>query len=110
MTRNAQGSLFGDTGMAAPAKPSSPDPQAIRARLDRLVQMLRSAGTMPFSDRDQRMWQAVVPNMARWLPDEEAEAFCVAFAVEMERLGIARGTVFAAPADGAQASRETTVA
>ena len=42
---------------------------------------------MPLSDRDLRMWQTVVPNMTRWLPDDEADAIRTEFAHELERLG-----------------------
>jgi hypothetical protein len=38
------------------------------------------------SERDARMWQSVFPNMANWLPDEEANQLRLEFAQEMERL------------------------
>ncbi len=41
---------------------------------------------MPWSERDARMWQTVFPNMANWLPHDEAEQLRAAFAREMERL------------------------
>ncbi|MDG4609967.1 MAG: hypothetical protein P9C48_12640 [Defluviicoccus sp.] len=82
-----QGSLFGEGRMAPPARQSTPDPEAIRARLRRLLDMLRASERMPLSDRDVRMWQTVVPNMTRWLPDEDARAIRAEFAAEMERLG-----------------------
>jgi hypothetical protein len=88
MTLDAQGSLFGDGGMAAPARTSAPDPQAIRSRLGRLIETLREAESMPLSDKDMRMWQTVVPNMTRWLPDDEADAIRSEFASEMDRLGV----------------------
>ena len=87
MTLEAQGSLFGDGGMAAPARTSAPDPQAIRGRLGRLLETLRESESMPLSDKDMRMWQTVVPNMTRWLPDDEADSIKSEFANEMERLG-----------------------
>ena len=87
MTVDSQGSLFGEGRMAATARTSLPDLQAIRERLDRLLETLRASETMPLSDRDLRMWQTVVPNMTRWLPEEEAEAVRIEFAHEMERLG-----------------------
>lgn len=68
MSVDPQGSLFGDGRMAPAARRSTPDPQAIRGRLGRLLETLRSSQTMPLSDRDVRMWQTVVPNMTRWLP------------------------------------------
>lgn len=93
----AQGNLFGtpqlnifDEGLMAPSpapRPSTPDPAAIRERLDRLLGTLRVAEAMPFSERDARMWAAVVPNMTKWLPETEAQAVRDDFAREMERLG-----------------------
>jgi hypothetical protein len=41
---------------------------------------------MPWPERDARMWQTVFPNMANWLPHDEAEQLRAAFAREMERL------------------------
>ena len=87
MNAKAQGSLFGEGRMTPPQRASTPDPEAIRGRLDRLLATLRSAETMPLSDRDARMWAVVVPNMSKWLPSAEAEAICAAFAREIERLG-----------------------
>ncbi|SUS07133.1 conserved hypothetical protein [uncultured Defluviicoccus sp.] len=87
MSMDAQGSLFGEGRMAPPTRQSTPDPEAVRGRLHRLLEVLRAAEHMPLSDRDVRMWQTVVPNMTRWLPDEDARAICAEFAAEMERLG-----------------------
>ena len=90
MTLDDQGSLFGEGRMTPLARAApAPDPEAIRRRLDRLIGTLREAVAMPLSDRDARMWRTVVPNMTKWLPEEEAEAIRIAFAREMERLGAA---------------------
>jgi hypothetical protein len=35
------------------------------------------------------MWQTVFPNMAKWLPEDEAEQLRFEFAREMERLKLA---------------------
>lgn len=86
MTTEAQGSLFGEGRMTPPQRSSTPDPDAIRRRLGSLLAKLQSADEMPFSDRDARMWTAVVPTMTKWLPDAEAQAVRAAFAREMERL------------------------
>ncbi len=74
--------------MAAPAQTSVPDPQAIRGRLGRLLETLRESESMPLSDKEMRMWQTVVPNMTRWLPDDEADAVRCEFASELQRLGV----------------------
>ncbi len=86
MSIDAQASLFGEGGMTPPARPPTVDTEAIRGRLNRLLGSLRAADTMPLSDRDVRMWQTVVPNMTKWLPDGEAQTVRLAFACEMERL------------------------
>jgi hypothetical protein len=86
--RPAQGSLFGvgNERMQAPEQCSLPDPEAIRRRLKSLIEKAQPAKKMPWSDRDVRMWQTVLPKMAKWLPDDEAEQLRFAFAREMERL------------------------
>lgn len=35
------------------------------------------------------MWQAIVPNMTKWLPDVEADALRAAFDEEVQRLRLA---------------------
>ena len=84
----AQGSLFGsgDNRMQVSHQSSLPDPEAVRLRLRTLLEKARSAQTMPWSERDARMWQTVFPNMAKWLPEDEAEQLRFEFAEEMERL------------------------
>lgn len=84
----AQGNLFGsgDDRMQAPHRRSLPDPEAVRVRLKSLLEKARLAEKMPWSERDAQMWQTVFPNMAKWLPDNEAEQLRFAFAQEMERL------------------------
>jgi len=83
-----QGSLFGagEGRMQAPPQRLVPDPEAIRRRLNSLLEKARSAEKMPWSERDARMWQTVFPNMAKWLPNEEADQLRFEFAHEMERL------------------------
>lgn len=84
----AQGSLFGagEDRMQAQRPNATPDPAAIRKRLTDLLDKARAAKTMPWSERDARMWQTVYPNMANWLPDAEADRLRAAFAEEMARL------------------------
>jgi hypothetical protein len=86
--RPAQGSLFGvgDDRLQAPAQRYLPDPEKVRQRLMSLIEKARSARTMPWSEKDARMWQIVFPNMAKWLPDEEADQLRFEFARELERL------------------------
>ena len=86
--RLAQGSLFGpgEDRLQAQRRSSVPDPETVRRRLKSLLEKARSAEKMPWSERDARMWQTVFPNMAKWLPEEEADQLRFEFAQEMERL------------------------
>jgi hypothetical protein len=84
----AQGSLFGvgDDRLQPPVQRFLPDPEKVRRRLMALLEKARSADEMPWPERDARMWQTVFPNMANWLPADEAEQLRLEFAQEMERL------------------------
>jgi hypothetical protein len=84
----AQGSLFGDgeDRLQAPRQRTTPDPEDIRRRLTSLLEKARRSEKMPWSERDARMWQTVFPNMAKWLPDEEAAQLKFEFAQELQRL------------------------
>lgn len=62
------------------------DPQKIRLHLVTLLETARNAKTMPWPERDARMWQIVFPQMTNWLPPDEAAQLRFAFAQEMERL------------------------
>ena len=90
-TGPAQASLFGEgeNRLQPPAQTFLPDPADIRRRLNALLDKARSAQAMPWTEREARMWRTVFPNMANWLPDEEADELRMAFAREMERLGTA---------------------
>jgi hypothetical protein len=84
----AQGSLFGpgEDRLQAPVQRYVPDVETVRRRLNLLLDKARSAKEMPWSERDARMWQIVFPNMANWLPEEEAQQLRSEFAREMDRL------------------------
>lgn len=84
----AQASLFGsgEDRMQAPRQRSLPDPETIRLRLRALIEKARAADRMPWPERDARMWQTVFPNMAKWLPPDEAEQLRFEFEKEIQRL------------------------
>ena len=87
-----QGSLFGDAEgrIPDPPRPSHlPDPEDIRRRLHELLAKARGAERMPWDERKARMWQIVFPQMANWLPDDEANQLRFEFAQEIERLKLA---------------------
>jgi hypothetical protein len=83
-----QENLFGsgDDRLRAPRQDSMPKPEAIRNRLISLLEKARLAQTMPWTEKDARMWRIVFPSMANWLPKDEAEHLCSAFTKEMDRL------------------------
>lgn len=83
-----QGSLFGsgEDRLQPRAQRYLPDPEKVRARLQALLDKARAAATMPWPEREARMWQIVFPNMANWLPEEEAAQLRFQFARELERL------------------------
>ncbi|QDX25704.1 hypothetical protein FPZ54_06495 [Sphingomonas suaedae] len=85
----AQGSLFGegDGKMTASARePQMPTPELARARLHRFLETARAAETMPWDARRARVVQIIFPQMARWLPEDEADQLCMEFMREVERL------------------------
>ena len=84
----AQTSLFGpgEDRLKAPQQRLLPDPETVRLRLKALIEKARTAEKMPWPERDARMWQTVFPNMAKWLPLEEAEQLRFEFEKEMQRL------------------------
>ncbi len=87
-TGPAQFNLFGEGGdrLQAPARPEVDHPARARAKLTALLETARAARTMPWPERDARMWQTVFPQMANWLPDKEAEQLRFEFQQEIERL------------------------
>jgi hypothetical protein len=89
---DGQHSLFGDAEGRIPNPPPPshlPDPDDIRRRLHALLATAREAEHMPWDERKARMWQTVFPQMANWLPDDEADQLRFEFAQEMERLKLA---------------------
>ncbi len=87
-TGPSQQSFFGegDGKLQEPVKTYLPDPEKVRLQLRELLNTVRTAAEMPWSERDAGYWQLVFPNMANWLPEEEAAQLRFEFAREMERL------------------------
>jgi hypothetical protein len=83
-----QQSLFGDgeDRLKAPPQNFAPDPERVRGKLLTLLEQARNAQAMPWPEREARMWQTVFPNMANWLPEDEAEQLRFEFAQEIVRL------------------------
>ncbi|MDO1558350.1 hypothetical protein Q0812_02780 [Brevundimonas sp. 2R-24] len=87
-TGPAQFSLFGEgeDRLQAPARPPVDHEARAREKLNRVLAKARAARTMPWDERNVRMWQTVFPQMAQWLPAEEAEQLKLEFFRELERL------------------------
>ncbi len=68
-------------------KDESVNPDDVRAELLQLLEMARAAhDTAPWDRRTQRYHQVVFPQMANWLPGDEADQLCFEFAKELERI------------------------
>lgn len=87
-TMSDQFNLFGEgEGRMQAPQPKPVDHEArARVKLNRVLQTARAAVTMPWDERNARMWQTVFPQMAQWLPDDEAERMKAEFQREIERL------------------------
>lgn len=84
-----QHSLFGDAENLIPhpqQASAEADPERVRAKLYALLETAKTADRMPWTERKARMWQIVFPQMANWLPDDEANQLRFEFAQEIERL------------------------
>ncbi|MGJ3230533.1 MAG: hypothetical protein ACFE0P_01900 [Oceanicaulis sp.] len=88
MFDSAQGSLFGEgeDRMQAPAADTRPDPDRLRIRLNKIITKAREAETMPWSEREVRMWRKIFPNMVSWLPEDEGRRLLAEFTAELDRL------------------------
>lgn len=79
-----QGDLF--AGVPAQPRKVIDFPDEARRRLLNLLVEARTATTLPWSERETRKWEILFPQMAEWLPSDEASQLCFAFAQELERL------------------------
>ncbi len=80
---NVQGDLFGE------AKPPAyrPDLERVRRRIDSILTELRgeeSVRDWPYGQAS--FFRMVMPNLTRWLPEDEAGQFTSEFEAEMARL------------------------
>jgi hypothetical protein len=77
----SQPDLFG--AEAAPAY--RPDPDKVRARLNRILAQARAAQSLPWAPARASLYRTIFPRMAAWLPDDEAAQLRLAFDQEMAR-------------------------
>ncbi len=80
----SQLSLFKPETKSTPRRP--PDLNYIRRSLNRLLRILRDAQIMPWSEAEAQSWEKLVPQLAAYLPPEEAEPIKLEFAAEMRRV------------------------
>jgi hypothetical protein len=67
--------------------PTKVDPDEVRQELVAILDIARAArDEAPWDRRTHRYHQVVFPQMASWLPDDEAEQLCFEFAKELERI------------------------
>jgi hypothetical protein len=63
-----------------------PDPDKVRARLQKILGEARAADVVPWSRGRTSLYRTIVPQMTLWLPDEEAAQWRLEFETEMTRL------------------------
>ena len=69
--------------------PTHVDPESVRQELNAILAAARAAKDAPPWDlRTHKYHQVVFPQMARWLPDDEAAQLCFEFSIEAERIAL----------------------
>ena len=94
MDRNQQGELLGQDAQAdlfgpAPLPVYRPDLAKVRARLHKILGEARAAERFPWEPARVSLYRTIVPDMCRYLPEEEGAALRREFEAEMERLAAA---------------------
>lgn len=65
----------------------SVNPEEVRAELMEILRIAREArDEAPWDRRTHHFHATVFPQMARWLPAEEADQLCLQFELELERI------------------------
>jgi hypothetical protein len=91
MTRYGQLDLFGESqpqllGVEGTAAVYPADPDEVRAELLSVLVKVRAAESFPWDARRTLHWRTVFPQMANWLPDDEAAQLRFEFETEIRRL------------------------
>ena len=71
---------------APPAQSYDPDPDSVRAELNDILARARAAPGQPWDPREVSFYRTVFPQMANWLPEDEAAQLRFAFEAEIARL------------------------
>ncbi len=77
-----QGDLFGPP----PRVSYAPKPETVRSQLLALLDEMRAADAMPWTEKDCRLYKKIFPQMTNWLPEDEAGQLRFAFEAELARL------------------------
>lgn len=91
MTASRQGDLFGAdapaTGVEDCITPTyRPDLGKVRVKLRQILAEARAAEVMPWDADRLLVYRTIFPQMAHWLPDEEAAQLRFDFETELKRL------------------------
>ena len=69
------------------ARDESVNPEDVRAELLEIMRVAREARDQaPWDRRTHRYHQVVFPQMASWLPEDEADQLCFEFSRELKRI------------------------
>jgi hypothetical protein len=74
--------LFG----SQPAQPYRPDPDKVRARLNRILGEARAAQSFPWETTRVSLYRTIFPQMTLLLPEEEGAQLRFEFEAELARL------------------------
>ena len=80
--KNEQSDLFG--GEVTPAY--RPDPDKVRARLNRILAEARAAEKLPWEPTTVSLYRTIFPQMTNWLSEEEGAQLRLKFEAELARL------------------------
>ena len=72
-----------------PAQNYDPDPDSVRSELLEVLSRARAAPQEPWPAKEVSYWRTVFPQMANWLPAEEADRLRREFKAELARLDAA---------------------
>jgi hypothetical protein len=79
---DVQADLFG----ADPVPSYRPDPDKVRARLQKILAEARSAQKFPWEPTRVSLYRTIFPQMTQWLPDDEGAQLRFEFDTELARL------------------------
>jgi hypothetical protein len=80
-----QDDLFGGNN----AVPEIPTPDYVRDHMKRIIAQVQNAAAVPLDENTTRTYEIIVPQMANWLPQDEAEALVAEFRSELARFKLA---------------------